>query len=268
MKDLKILLVGCGKMGGALLSGMINAGVLARNIIVIEPNPDARPDLNLKFLKDFDKEELHITPNIIIFAVKPQVIESIIHAYKQFASEALFISIIAGKTTSFFENHLGENAAVIRSMPNLPALVNKGMTVFFSKSGKISAHQQNIAASLFGSVGDVAFLEDESLMDAVTAISGSGPAYLFHFIECLTYAGIKLGLPESLAKTLALKTIDGSTALALSSDNPPSALREAVTSPKGTTEAALKILMGEHGLAQLIVDATTAAKNRSRELSD
>lgn len=257
-------------MGGALLHGMINSGVLARNIIVIEPNFESVPDdLNLRIMPDFHQENVdYIAPNVIIFAVKPQVIESILPVYKQYAASALFVSIIAGKTISFFEKYLGHDAAIVRTMPNLPAIINKGMTIFYHKPGKISENQRNNIRNIFGSVGEVSGVEDESLMDAVTAISGSGPAYLFHFIECLTEAGISLGLPEDLSKTLALRTVEGSASLAVSSEKSAYELRQAVTSPKGTTEAALKVMMHEDKLKKLISDSAKAAYLRSKELSE
>lgn len=265
----KILLVGCGKMGGAILEGMIKAGVLARNIVVIEPNTEATPDLNIKILKHFDKYELDgFTPDTIILAVKPQIAAEVLADYKIFASHSLFISIIAGKTISFFEKHLGSNAAIIRTMPNLPIVVGKGMAVMYANKNA-TPEQKDLGALFFSLQKSITlWTEDEADLDAVTAISGSGPAYIFHFIECLTDAGIKLGLEINMAKTLAIQTVYGSAVLALKSDKSASELREAVTSPKGTTEAALKILMDSEKMNKLIVEATSAAYLRSKELSE
>lgn len=268
MRDKKVLLVGCGKMGDAILGGIIESGVLTRNIIVIEPHSESISH-DIKTLKNFEQKILvDLVPDVIIFAVKPQTVESILPDYKQFAN-ALFISIIAGKTIAFFEKHLGKTAAIIRTMPNLPVLIGKGTTVFY-KNKNVTDRLSDNATALFGSIGDINYVTDENLLDAVTAISGSGPAYVFHFIECLAEAAIELGIPAALADKLVYKTIEGSIALAISEygSNSATNLRQAVTSRAGTTEAALKVLMQNDTMQKLIAEATTAACKRSKELSE
>lgn len=277
MKDKKILLVGCGKMGSALLSGIEKAGALMRNIIVIDPNAGTIFDnFNVRIIKEFEQDTItDFAPDLIILAVKPQIAASVLPHYKQFANSAVFISIIAGKTTEFFENHLGKNAAIVRTMPNLPLSIQKGMTAIYLNNN-VTLQQKEILPLLFSSPdptqtqgNDFVIIDNESMMDAVTAISGSGPAYLFLFIECLTNAGIELGLPEEMARKLAIKTIEGSIALAIEADcYSPAMLREMVTSKAGTTEAALKVLMSGNKMQELIFEATTAAHNRSKELSE
>ena len=256
-------------MGSALLEGITSAGVLTKNIIVIEPNSDSIPyKFNVRILESFDHEAIeHFAPDAIIFAIKPQVAESILPDYKAFAGRSLFISIIAGKTIAFFEKHLGSNAAIIRTMPNLPVIIGKGL-IIWHKNQNVSEEQSNVISQIFSRTGKHEEIADEAQLDAVTAISGSGPAYVFLFIECLTKAGIELGLDENMAEKLALYTVSGSAELAINSDKPVDSLRKQVTSPKGTTEAALKILMDNDDMQQLISKAADAACKRSMELSE
>lgn len=272
----KILILGCGNMGKALLANVIQSGVLAKNIIVIEPSYTVQDDFNVRVLKDFDQTEImHFNPDIIVFAVKPQVIGSLLHDYKQFSGSALFVSIIAGKTISFYEKHLGNNAAVVRAMPNLPLSIQNGMTVICNNVNVEQHEQSAVLKEIFGAKeNSYIILEDESVLDLVTAISGSGPAYVFLFIESLIQAGIEFGLPEEVATFLVMKTVEGSVNLAKKSNCPVKKLRESVTSPAGTTEAALKVLMNKKvnsngsSMPQLLIDAIFAARERSKELSE
>lgn len=262
----KYILVGCGKMGGAMLEGWLQQGVPAADIQVIEParsqghvvdiNPDVAvhdrvQDLPAGFI-----------PDIVVFAVKPQVMADIVPLYKHY-SQTLFLSIAAGKTLAFFAEYLGADKAVIRVMPNLPATIGKGAMVTCTNA-RVSPKQKDMAETLLAYSGEVFWLNDESLMDAVTAISGSGPAYVFHFIECLEAAGKKLGLPDELASALAYLTVEGSALLAVGADKSAAELRVQVTSPNGTTQAALDILMP--ALGPLLEKTTAAACRRSKEL--
>lgn len=262
-----LLLVGCGKMGSALLNGWLqhrDALHLSR-IDIIEPNaPHALP--GVLHHKSLDELGANYEPSIIIFAVKPQQLGEILPAYKKRFENAhpLYISIAAGKDLAFFAQHLGDHAHVVRAMPNTPALIGMGMTVLCSAS-TLPQSQRHIATQLMQSVGRVEWL-DESQMDAVTALSGSGPAYLFYFIDALIRAGTSAGLSETIATTLAKQTILGSAALAEKSPESVEQLCKNVTSPGGTTEAALKILMQDHALEALIANAVHAAKKRSGEL--
>lgn len=206
--------------------------------------------------------------DIIVLAIKPQILDEVCAqlAEHQVAS-SLYISIAAGKSLKNLGDYLPDNKAIIRAMPNTPAMIGKGSTVAIGNDFVTRDHK-NDAEILFGKLGHLSWIEDETLMDAVTALSGSGPAYLFLLIEELAKAGQAQGLPENLAMALARQTVIGAAALAEAQpDISPDILRQNVTSPGGTTEAALKILMGKDGLADLMAQAVQAATKRSRELS-
>lgn len=252
-------------MGSALLSAWLEV-VPASQITVIEPHAAAVPWDGVKLVASI--AEITDVPNIIIFAVKPQIIHEILPDYRKFISpDTLFVSIAAGKTLRFFEQHLGDKAAVVRAMPNLPAVVAKGATVL-CHNALVTLPQQHVVAALFDAVGQT-YITEESHMDAVTALSGSGPAYLFLLAEVMTKAGIELGLPASLAEKLAEATVYGSGELLHRSDQASSVLRQQVTSPGGTTAAALAVLMKEKaGLQSLMDEAMRAAHFRSQELAE
>ena len=209
----------------------------------------------------------NVRPGVIVFAVKPQQLAGIIPAYRtRFKERPLYLSIAAGKTLGFFTTHFGSSVRVVRAMPNLPAIAGEGMTVMCA-SERLPAASKKIANALMSAVGDVAWLEDESLMDAVTALSGSGPAYIFLFLEYLTSAAIAAGMPADLARRLAIQTLAGSAALVKQSGESFAELREQVTSPGGTTEAALEVLMGADAFRALVEKTIAAAMRRSRELA-
>jgi len=262
-----ILLVGCGKMGGALLAGWRERGI-APHFIVVEPEATvaAAPDVTLHRSPATLPAELD--PAAIVLAVKPQSLDAVLPPYRSFAARgAVFLSIAAGKTLGYYGRALGAGAAVVRAMPNTPAAIGRGIAVLCASSG-VSAAARELCDRLLGAVGEVAWVEDESLMDAVTAVSGSGPAYVFLLIECLARAAVAAGLPPALAEKLALATVAGSGELARLAAEPPARLRENVTSPGGTTRAALDVLMAADGLEPLLVKAVAAATRRSRELAD
>jgi pyrroline-5-carboxylate reductase len=256
-----LLLVGCGKMGGALLQGWRERKAADRFAIVepsggegFYPAPASLPS--------------DLAPDVVVLAVKPQMMEAALPAYCRFARpDVLFLSIAAGKTLAYFARHLGSGAAVVRAMPNTPAAVGRGITVSCANP-HVTAAQRALADRLLAAVGEVAWVEDEKLIDAVTAVSGGGPAYVFLLIEVLAKAGIAAGLPEELAMRLARSTVSGAGELARLSSEPASRLRENVTSPKGTTFEALKILMGEKGIEPIFIEAIAAATRRSRELAE
>lgn len=261
-----ILLVGCGKMGSALLSGWSRSEQVGR-VAIVEPHPPAIPPS--------DRIDLHATvdtidpawrPTVVVFAVKPQVITDVVPAYRRYAAAgALLLSIAAGKTIAGFERLLGP-AAIVRAMPNTPAAVGRGITVAVANAG-VSSAQRELAQCLLEAVGVVDWAAQEDMLDAVTAVSGSGPAYVFLLIEALTEAGKAEGLPAALAERLARETVAGSGELARLSSEDAAQLRRNVTSPNGTTEAALRILMAEDGLPALLRRAVDAATRRSRELA-
>jgi pyrroline-5-carboxylate reductase len=265
-----LLLVGCGKMGGALLAGWLERG-LARRVVVVEPGPGAagfagRP--GIEWLSDAAAVAADVRPAVVVLAVKPQGMANVLPPYRRFADEgALFLSIAAGKTLGFFARTLGEGASVVRAMPNTPASIGRGIAVACANA-RVRPEQRRIAEALLAAVGEVGWVEDEALLDAVTAVSGSGPAYVFLLIECLARAGVAAGLPEALAERLARTTVAGSGELARRSAESAAALRENVTSPGGTTRAALDVLMAVDGLDPLLRRAVLAATKRSRELAD
>ncbi|HEX6980441.1 MAG TPA: pyrroline-5-carboxylate reductase [Alphaproteobacteria bacterium] len=264
-----LLLVGCGKMGGALLAGWIERRI-ADAIAVIEPSPEAvapfRGRAGVTLYDDLRSLPPGLAPDIVVFATKPQGIEAVVPGYRRFAPDALFLSIAAGKTIASFEAMLGGNAAIVRAMPNTPAQVGRGITVACANA-RVNAVQRRFAGALLAAVGAVEWVDDERLMDAVTAVSGSGPAYVFLLAECLAEAGIKAGLPADLAATLARATVAGAGELLHRAPEPAAVLRKNVTSPGGTTAAALEVLMGAQGLQPLLTAAVAAATRRSRELA-
>lgn len=279
MSGLNVLLVGCGMMGGSLLEGWLAAGIVGR-VVVIDPRP--LPDLpdrlhrmdprrikpaELLALRAIGELPPGETPDVVVLAVKPQSMDAAVDDYRRFVGPAtLFLSIAAGKTIGYFERRLGPGAVVVRAMPNTPAAVGHGMTVCCANPAA-GPPQRGIAESLLAAVGEVAWVPDEALMDAVTALSGSGPAYVFLLIETLAKAGLAAGLPEALAIRLARATVIGSGELVRRSAETPEALRRNVTSPGGTTMAALSVLMAPDGLQPLFDRALRAATERSRELA-
>jgi pyrroline-5-carboxylate reductase len=256
-------------MGGALLQGCLGRGVVTADAVtVVEPSGAARAEasaLGVRAVADA-KEAVDAAPDLILVAVKPQVVDTVMPAYARFAGRSIFLSIAAGRTTASFERLLGGAAAVVRAMPNTPAQVGRGVTALYA-TGRVDAAGRGLAAALMGAVGEVVWLDDETQMDAVTAVSGSGPAYVFHLIEALAAAARAEGLPDDLAERLARATVTGAAELAFQSSEPAGRLREQVTSPGGTTAAALGVLMGEGGLADLMTRAVAAAAKRSRELA-
>jgi pyrroline-5-carboxylate reductase len=263
--DPKILLVGCGKMGGALLAGWLERGTPASNVYVVEPAGLAQADVTA--VKTVGELPTRLEPDVVVFAVKPQALDDIAPAYRPYAEAgAVTLSIAAGKTIAVFERHLGERTAIVRTMPNTPAAVGRGITVACA-NGHVTAAQRALCHALLEAVGEVAWVEDEALLDPVTAVSGSGPAYVFLLIECLAEAGVAAGLPADLAQRLARATVIGSGELARLSDETAAQLRKNVTSPGGTTAAALEVLMGERGLGELMTRAVAAATRRSRDLA-
>ncbi len=265
-----LLLVGCGQMGGALLRGWRARG-LAERYVVVEPGPGGGPfaaqaDVTLE--PAADRLPADLAPNAVVLAVKPQVMAEVLPAYRRFADAgSLILSIAAGQTLGFFARRLGTAAAVVRAMPNTPAAIGRGIAVACA-SRAASAAERALADRLLGAVGEVAWVEDEAFLDAVTAVSGSGPAYVFLLIEALSKAGVAAGLPEALATRLARATVAGAGELARLSPEPAARLRESVTSPGGTTRAALDGLMAPDGLEKLLTRAVLAAARRSRELAD
>lgn len=254
-----ILLVGCGKMGGAMRAGWLEAG---RRVAVVEPGPHAPEGA----VPSPDALPAELRPAAVVLAVKPQEAAKVLPAYARFAGAAVFLSIMAGRTIGGMRTLLGESAVVVRAMPNTPAAVRQGITVACPGPG-VRPAQRDLCTDLLGAIGAVAWVEDEALMDPVTAVSGSGPAYVFLLAEAMEAAGIAAGLPAELAGRLARRTVAGSGALLAASTEDAAQLRRNVTSPGGTTAAALAVLMAEDGLPALMRRAVEAATRRSRELA-
>ncbi len=258
-----IVIVGCGKMGSALLRGWLTEGLDPNEITVIDPNPS---DWLIKQTVRLNKT-LPINPSIVLIAVKPQMMPDVVPKLKKLGnSKTLFISIAAGTSISYFERILGNQTPIVRAMPNTPASIGKGITAIISND-YVSNVELKATEKLLSSVGKIVFLDSEEQMDAVTAVSGSGPAYVFYLIEALADAGQSNGLNAELSMTLAKATVVGAGLLAETSDEDPASLRINVTSPGGTTAAALKILMNKDtGFHPLLSKAVEAASNRSKEL--
>ncbi len=261
-----IVLAGAGKMGGAMLSGWLAQGLDARHLAVIEPHPseEIRSHLAGGVRLNPSRQDSGSIAAFVV-AVKPQVFREAGRALKPYiGAQTLVVSIMAGTTMASLAEVLGGH--VVRAMPNTPAAIGRGITVAVA-AHNVSEAQRATADSLLCATGSVEWVNDENLMDAVTAVSGSGPAYIFLLAEELARAGIAAGLPEALATRLARETVAGSGELLHRSELSAEVLRQNVTSPGGTTAAALEVLMGKDGLQSLLARAVAAATRRSKELA-
>ena len=268
----QITLLGCGKMGSAMLEGWLADTNLDANFTVIEPH-----QTHLGWLEGQKTVRLYADcaaaiaddaslSTMIVLAVKPQMMDDAIAGLGVMKhADCAYLSIAAGISTGWLKQRLGGDAIVIRAMPNTPAAVGKGITALYANA---SNQARDLASQLLAAVGQVVHVQDEALMDGVTALSGSGPAYVFLLVEAMTEAGIKAGLSDDLAGELAKATVCGAGALLAAVDTAPAILRENVTSKGGTTAAALAVLMAHDGLASLMTNAVAAAKVRSIELGE
>jgi pyrroline-5-carboxylate reductase len=269
LRDLSglLVLVGAGKMGGALLDGWLRSGLDPEKVAVIEPNPApqiaALADRGVRLNPD---ATALTGVSAVVIAVKPQIADQVMAAIApMIGASTLVVSIMAGRTLQFLSGSLKTASALVRAMPNTPAAIGRGITVAVPL--RASDAQRDLAHRLLASTGIVAWVEDETLMDAVTAVSGSGPAYVFLLAEALAQAGAAAGLPQPLAEKLARETVAGAGELLHRSALDAATLRENVTSPGGTTAAALDVLMGKDGLAMIMKKAVAAATERSRKLA-
>jgi len=261
-----LLLVGCGNMGGAMLRGWVAQGIDLADLAVVDPTPAAADVCQQIGVRHFNGiSELTRQPRVVVFAVKPQLLAEVLPEYRDMGSDILYVSVAAGFRLASYKQWLGD-VALVRAMPNTPAAIQQGITVLCANQA-VTAPMRSQCESLLEAIGEVVWLEQEELMDAVTGISGSGPAYVFLFIEALTQAGIAAGLPAAMAERLAKATVAGAGQLALPEGTSAAVLRESVTSPGGTTEQALKVLTENRGLADLLLRAVRAAVQRSKELS-
>jgi pyrroline-5-carboxylate reductase len=259
-----IVLAGAGKMGGAMLTGWLAQGLDPKRAVVIEPAPS--DEIRALAAKGIQlNPATPVAAETLVIALKPQTFRESGAAVKPFVGAGtLAVSIMAGTTIASLQTVCGET--IVRAMPNTPAAIGRGITVAVA-AGKVSAAQRAVADALLRATGSVEWVDDESLMDAVTAVSGSGPAYVFLLAEELARAGVTAGLPEELATKLARATVAGSGELLHRSELAAATLRQNVTSPGGTTAAALDVLMGADGLRQLMTRAVAAATARSKELA-
>lgn len=271
-QDTHILLVGCGKMGAALMGGWEKSGVPSENILIIEPE-DANAKLiqeqyGVEVLGGPEHVEGNFEPDIIVFAIKPQVMDEVLPKYVDFThNNEVFLSIAAGKSLEYLGSQLGNEKPIVRAMPNLPATIGKGITALTANK-KVDKSRKAQCTALMEAVGEVVWVEDEALMDMVTAISGSGPAYVFYIIEAMLEAAKSSGMDEVVARKLICETISGSANLAACAKEPLEQLREDVTSPGGTTEAALNILMDGDNFRDILEEAVKAAEAKSKQLNN
>ena len=269
--DGDLVLAGAGNMGGAMLAGWLERGLDPKRIVVQDPAPPPR----IAELLARHGIKAHGTlpaggppPAVLLMAVKPQIMEEVFPPLARRAGpDTVVLSIAAGKTIKGFEAHLAKGIGVVRSIPNTPASVGRGITVA-AANPHVTARQKALCDELLKAIGEVAWVDDEALIDPVTAVSGSGPAYVFYLAEALAEAGVKAGLAPDLAQKLARWTVAGAGELLHRSDLPASELRKNVTSPNGTTYAALQVLMGEKGIQPVMTEAVLAATKRSRELAN
>jgi len=261
-----LLLVGAGKMGGAMLAGWLRLGLDPKLVHVVDPQPaeEVRQALEAHGIA-LNPASLP-EPKIVVLAVKPQIVASALEAVsRHVGKDTLVISILAGITLGKLDAGLPAGTRIVRAMPNTPAAIGRGITVL-TGNAEVTPEDRAVAGQLLEACGEVAWIGDEDLMDAVTAVSGSGPAYVFLLAETLARAGVKAGLPADLAARLARATVSGAGELLHRSHAEPSVLRENVTSKGGTTAAALEVLMASDGLEWLMNKAVHAAAERSREL--
>jgi pyrroline-5-carboxylate reductase len=265
VRDASIFLVGAGRMGGALLRGWLEAGFSPGSLAVAEPEPSPQIAALLK-----EKAIAAVppsAPDVLVLAVKPQIMNAVLPGVAPVAGpDTAVLSIAAGRTIASIAAHFPPGTGVVRAMPNLPAAIGRGITAACA-NGAVTPQRRALCDTLLRAAGEVAWISDESLIDAVTSVSGSGPAYVFYLAECLAEAGMAAGLPQELAAQLARATVTGAGELLHRSPLSPAQLRENVTSPGGTTAAGLSILMSEPGLKDLIKKTVAAAARRSRELS-
>ena len=266
----KISFIGGGNMAQALISGLVSCGVKPSLITVADPSSEAREQLAAKGLNTVDPtadaKAAVIGADILVLAVKPQVMKAVVSGFADVLDKQLVISVAAGLSTALLSNMLGGYSNIVRAMPNTPAMIQMGATGLYG-TDDISAEQKQLATAVMEASGLVMWVDNEEHMHAVTAVSGSAPAYMFYFIEAMVDGGVALGLDKEQASALALQTMLGAAKMALGSEDSPSELRRKVTSPNGTTQAAIESMQA-NDISRQIVEAMQACADRSQALSE
>jgi pyrroline-5-carboxylate reductase len=263
-----VVLVGAGNMGGAMMRGWLDSGIAGSDVVIVDPNPS---EAISSFARDkgvtiADSALTDLEAGVLFIAVKPQMMAKVLPQVAPLVGpQTVCVSVAAGTTIATLTRHLGE-AAIVRAMPNTPAMVGRGITAAVPNA-RVNEEQRRTVDTLLKVSGPVEWLGDEALIDAVTAVSGSGPAYAFYLAECMAEAGRKVGLPADVAMRLARATVSGAGELMHRSEDDVATLRKNVTSPNGTTAAALSVLMADDGLQPLMDEAVAAAKRRAEELA-
>lgn len=268
LKNKKISFIGGGNMAQALISGLLAKGILPEYITVSDPNPDNREQLQAKGINTIDsaKNPLDaLMADVVVLAVKPQIMSTVVADFSQVLDKQLIISVAAGLSTDSLTKMLNGYQNIVRAMPNTPAMVQAGATGLYA-TDSINEQEKQLATELMGASGLVIWVDDEEQLHAVTAVSGSAPAYFFYFIESVIQGGIDLGLSQEQASALAMQTALGAAKMSISSDDTPEQLRRKVMSPGGTTEAAVYSLQADK-VNELIGKAMQACVKRSREMS-
>jgi pyrroline-5-carboxylate reductase len=265
-----LVLVGAGNMGGALLKGWLDRGLAARDVAVQDPAPPPAMAAMIAahgITAGARIGSLDRPPSVILLAVKPQIMDEVVPSVAGHCRpETVVLSVAAGRTIASLARHFPDNTAIVRTIPNTPVAVGRGITVAVANAA-VTPAQRQLCQELLEAVGSVGWVEDERLIDAATAVSGSGPAYVFLLAECLEAAAKAVGLPADLARRLARETVSGAGELIRQSDLEAATLRQNVTSPKGTTAAALEVLMGPGAMPALLERAVRAARDRAEELA-
>jgi len=270
MSNSKIAFIGGGNMARSLIGGMIATGISNQNISVSEPRADLRKKLNEDFGVNASEENAPVAKgaDVVVLAVKPQILQEVVTPLGSLVAEArpLLISVAAGVTSSSIERWVGGDPALIRVMPNTPALIGAGISALYANHN-VSDDQRALAEKIMAAVGKTTWIKEETLMDAVTAVSGSGPAYFFYVMQAIHDAAVREGLDTQTARLLSLETALGAARLAVESTEDPGSLQKQVTSPGGTTEAAINVL-NNSGVRDALQRADSAARARGGELAE
>jgi len=270
LDDKKISFIGAGNMAQALISGLVACGVKPSNITAADPNADVREQLAAKGLQTVDPTadatKAVVDADVVVLAVKPQVMKAVVSGFKDVLDKQLIVSVAAGLSTEIISGMLGGYQTIVRAMPNTPSMIQMGATGLYA-TDDITSEQKDLAEAVMAASGLVMWVDDEEHMHAVTAVSGSAPAYMFYFIESMVDGAVALGLNKEQASALAMQTMLGAATMSLQSEDSPAELRRKVTSPNGTTQAAVESMQANE-IGRQIAEAMTACYKRSQALSE